>query len=231
MIASPRSSTRRCSTASPSFSWRMRVRGPALLLGTTTSRRLTFCRQFIRAVFSWPTKQPLVKLTPFSSAALHSSQRTSPSSARPSQTPRRSRCSSQPRSRLVGLAEPSSPKLLQPRVGAAGAALQRPMHRNSGLALDTDRSTQPVDRQPLHKVVRRLLSAVEKQALVVGPDDEVEKAFALRRQQSGPNRKLAQDVVRHQSLQEAVHVLARETDDCAVGQGGSGHGLQLGSRP
>ena len=45
---------------------------------TTTSRRLTFCRQFIRAVFSWPTKQPLEKLTPLSSAALHSSQSRSP---------------------------------------------------------------------------------------------------------------------------------------------------------
>ena len=67
-----------------------------LLPRATNSRRLTFCRQFIRAVFSWPTKQPLVKLTPLSSAALHSSQRRSPSSARPSETPRRSRCSSQP---------------------------------------------------------------------------------------------------------------------------------------
>ena len=34
---------------------------PGTLVSTTTRRRLTFCRQFIRAVFSCPTKQPLVE--------------------------------------------------------------------------------------------------------------------------------------------------------------------------
>ena len=209
----------------------MRVRGPASLVGTTTSRRLTFCRQFIRAVFSWPTKQPLVKLTPLSSMALHSSQRTSPSSARPSQTPRRRRCSSQPDAGSSG-----SPSHRRPRSGSRGSraadvALQRPVHGNSRLTPDPDRPAEAVDRQPLHEVVGGLRLAVQKQVFAIGPDDEVEQAFALRRQQARPDRKLARDVVRHQALQEAMHVLAREADDCAVGQGGSGHGLQLGSRP
>ena len=80
----------------PGLRRRSACAGPAPWSRTTTSRRLTFCRQFMRAVFSWPTKQPLVKLTPLSSMALHSSQSRSPSSARPSHTPRRRRCSSQP---------------------------------------------------------------------------------------------------------------------------------------
>ena len=106
---------------------------------TTTSRRLTFCRQFIRAVFSWPTKQPLVKLTPFSSAALHSSQRRSPSSARPSQTPRRRRCSSQPVAGSPAGAEPAAAERGQARIGHALVAVRRPMHRERVVALDRDR--------------------------------------------------------------------------------------------
>src|SRR5918993_5422030 len=126
-------------------------------------------------------------------------------------------------SRLIRFAEPSPPKLLQPRVDASGAALQRPVHCNSGLPVDSDRPAQPVDRQPLHKVVGGSRLAVEKQVLAFGPHDEVEQAFALWRQQSGPDRKVARDVVGHQSLEEAAYVLAREANDCAVGQGGRGH--------
>ncbi len=42
--------------------------------------------------------------------------------------------------------------------------------------------------------------------------------------------KLPGDVAGDQSLQESAHVLAGHADDRAIGQGGSGHALQLGSR-
>ena len=158
---------------------------------TTTSRRLTFCRQFMRAVFSWPTKQPLVKLTPFSSAALHSSQRMSPSSARPSQTPRRRRCSSQPVAGSSGRTEPASSKLRQAADRGRLRRFRRPVHGKRRIALDADRPAQAVDRQPLDQIVGSRRFAVEQQVLAVGPDDEVEQALALRRQQPGPDRQRA----------------------------------------
>ncbi len=192
---------------------------------TTTSRRLTFCRQFIRAVFSWPTKQPLVKLTPFSSAALHSSQSRSPSSARPSQTPSRSRCSSQP-CRRVARPEPSQrrPSSGQAGVGYALIAVRRPMDRQAVVALDRrsagagDRSTSRLIRS---SAACRL--AVEQQVVAIGPHQEIEQAFALRRQQSGPDRKRAGDILGHQSLQEFADIFAGQADEGSVGKGGRGH--------
>ena len=59
---------------------------------------------------------------------------------------------------------------------------------------------------------------------------KVEQALALRRQQPGPDRQRARHVAGDQSLEEAAHVLAREADDGAVGQGGARPcALQLGS--
>ena len=52
----------------------------------------------------------------------------------------------------------------------------------------------------------------------------------MRGQQPGPHRQLAGDVAGHQPLQEAAHVLARQSDDGPVGKGGRAHGVQLGSR-
>ena len=114
-----------------------RVRGPDASLSTTTRRRLTFARQFIRAVFSWPTKQPFEKLTPLNSAALHSSHSKSPSSARPSQTPRRKRCSSQPRRRVRSAgAEPAAASATAKR----GSGTPSPPSFDQCTAIDGSRS-------------------------------------------------------------------------------------------
>ena len=66
--------------------------------------------------------------------------------------------------------------------------------------------------------------AVEQQVIPIFPDDEIEQAFALGGEQSGPNWQFASDVLRHQPLQEAAHVLARNSDNRSIGEGGRGHG-------
>ena len=51
-----RCSTLTGATASPRSGYQIRALSPgSISVRTTTSRRLTFCRQFIRAVFSCPT--------------------------------------------------------------------------------------------------------------------------------------------------------------------------------
>ncbi len=77
--------------------------------------------------------------------------------------------------------------------------------------------------------VRGFGLAVEQQILALGPDDEVEQALALWGQQPGPDRQRAVDIARHQALEKAAHVFARQPDDGPVGEGGGGHGSQLGS--
>ena len=94
-----------------------------------------------------------------------------------------------------------------------------------------DRPAQPIDVEALDEVVGSGGFAVEQQILSVAPHKEVEQALALRRKESGPHRKIAGDVARHEALEEPAHVLARQADDGAVGQGGCGHDHQLGSRP
>ena len=158
---------------------------------TTTSRRLTFCRQFIRAVFSWPTKQPLEKLTPFSSAALHSSQRMSPSSARPSHDAE-AQAMLEPAARgLAGRAEPAPAERGRRGSGTPSSPSVDQWTASDGIALDRDRPAQAIDRQPLDQVVGGLGLAIEQQIVAIGPDDEIEQAFALRRQQPGPDRQRA----------------------------------------
>ena len=150
----------------------------------------------------------------------------SPSSARPSQTPRRRRCSSQPsRARRPGRA----------------SACRAPARRGSGvpspssdqctarpsIALDPDRAAQAIDRQALDEVVGRRGLAIEQQIVAIVPDDEIEQAFALRREQPGPDRQRARHIARHQPLHEAAHVLAGQANDGAVGEGGRGHGSSV----
>ena len=105
------------------------------------------------------------------------------------------------------------------------------MHGNRGIALDPDGAAQAIDRQALDQIVGRGGFAVEQQVVAIAPHEEVEQAFALRRQQARPDRKLAFDVAGHEPLKESAHVFAGEADDGSVGQGGRGHGCQLGSRP
>ena len=97
------------------------------------------------------------------------------------------------------------------------------------VSLDADCAAQAIDCESLDEIVRSIRLAVEQQVFALAPDDEVEQAFALRRQQSRPDRKLARNVARDDPLQEAAHVLAREPDDGAVHEGGGGHAHQLGS--
>ena len=99
------------------------------------------------------------------------------------------------------------------------------------VAIDPDRTAQPVDRQALDQISRRVFFAVEKNVLAVTPDEKIEQALALRRQQSRPHGKSAGNVVGDETLQEIARALTRQADDCAVRQGGRRHGLQLGSGP
>ena len=130
-----------------------------------------------------------------------------------------------------------APSQRRPSAGSRGSgdALARRPSTNAPPATASrsiaDRAAQAVDRQALDQIVGGLGFAVEQQVVAVGPDDEIEQAFALRRQQPGPDRQRARDVVGHQALEEAAHVLAGQADDGAVGEGGRGHGPQLGSRP
>jgi len=62
------------------------------------------------------------------------------------------------------------------------------VHRHRWIALDPDRPAQAVDGQALDEVVGSLGFAVEQEVVSIIPDDEIEQAFALRRQQPGPDR-------------------------------------------
>ena len=59
------------------------------------------------------------------------------------------------------------------------------------VALDADRPPQPVDGEALDQIVGRLGLAIEQQIVAVVPDEEIEQAFALRREQPGPDRQRA----------------------------------------
>ena len=189
MIAPSRSSTRRCSTASPRSSDNGRgCADRCSRVGTTTSRRLTFCRQFIRAVFSWPTKQPLretdavqlgrVAFEPEEVAELGTAFADAETKAMLQPAVRHLRCS----------AEPTPTEIRQARIGDAFVAALRPVDRHRWIAFDRDRAAQAVDGEALDQVVRRGRLAVEQQVVAVAPDNEIEQAFALRGQQAGPHR-------------------------------------------
>src|SRR5919112_183981 len=98
-----------------------------------------------------------MKLTPLSSAALHSSQRvlSEPSSGRPSVTPSLRRWASQPSEASPGAAcqrRPSSAS--RGFLGSPPPPPQetpQPLHR-----LDRDLPPEPVERQPSGEVARRL---------------------------------------------------------------------------
>ena len=95
------------------------------------------------------------------------------------------------------------------------------MDREARIARDRDRPPQPVNGQPLDQVVRRLRFAIEQQIVAVAPDEEIEQAFALGRQQPGPDRQPAGHILGHEAVQEAAHILAGQADERAVGEGGA----------
>ena len=136
-----------------------------------------------------------MKLTPFSSAALHSSQSRSPSSARLRRRRGAGDARASPWTRLTGRAEPAAAELGKARIGNALVPVARPVDRQRVVALDRDRPAQAVDRQALDQVVRRVGLAIEQQVVLIRPDQEIEQAFALRRQQSGPDRQVAGDIL------------------------------------
>ena len=68
---------------------------------------------------------------------------------------------------------------------------QRPVNCQPRIALNPDRPPQSIDRQPLDEIVHGLRFAVEQQVVALAPDDEVEQAFALWREQPRPDRQLA----------------------------------------
>src|SRR5689334_18962654 len=103
------------------------------------------------------------------------------------------------------------------------------MHPQRCVTLNPDRPAQTVNRESLDEIVGRCRFAVEQQIIAIIPDYEVEQALALRREKPRPSRQLRVDIAGDKSLQESAHVLAGEPYDGAIGEGGSGHGSQLGS--
>ena len=77
---------------------------------------------------------------------------------------------------------------------AVDRACPRPSATNGRqvlIALDADRPPQPIERQALDQIVRRLGFAVEQQVIAIRPHEKIEQAFALRRQKPGPDRQRA----------------------------------------
>ena len=107
------------------------------------------------------------------------------------------------------------------------------MHAQAMLAADLDRPAQPVEGEPPLEAVGRIALAIDQHVLAIGPQDEVEQGLALRRQDGGPERASfleLLDVSGHQALEETTDIVAGESDQGAVDQGGRGHGQQLGMR-
>ena len=107
------------------------------------------------------------------------------------------------------------------------------MHGQRLVADNRDGPPQSIDRQAFYEIVDRHSFAVEEQviagAILIWPHQEIEQALALWRQQSGPDGKRAGYVLSHQPIHERPHIFPRQAENGAVGKGGSGHGLQLGS--
>ncbi len=108
------------------------------------------------------------------------------------------------------------------------------MHGQALVRRDADRAAEAVEGEALGEIGGGLTLAIDQHIVPVRPEDEVEQGLALRREEAGPKRAIggeARDVVGDEPLEEAAHVLAREADERAVDEGGSGHEEQLGSAP
>ena len=97
------------------------------------------------------------------------------------------------------------------------------MDRDRGVEFNSDGPPKSIDGEPLDQILGGLGFAVEQQIVAIIPDQEIEQALPLRRQKPSPNRKLAGHVIGDEALDELAHIIARETDDGAIGQGGRGH--------
>src|SRR5438270_6902144 len=120
---------------------------------------------------------------------------------------------------LTGRAQPALAQVGQAWVGPF-LALERPVDRETVVALNADWTAQAIDREPFDQIVRGLGLAVEQQILAVGPHEEVEQALALGRQQPRPHGQVPSHIAGDQSLEEAAHVLAGETNESTVREGG-----------
>src|SRR6185437_10727452 len=109
---------------------------------------------------------------------------------------------------LVRRREPALSERGEPRVGNALVAVLRPVHRERASPFDHELAPEPIDRQALDEIVRGFLFAIEKQVLTVVPDDEIEQAFALGREQSRPHRQRPRDVAGDETLHEDPRVVA-----------------------
>ena len=97
------------------------------------------------------------------------------------------------------------------------------MDRDRGVALNPDGPPKSIDGEPLDQILGRFGFAVEQQLVAIIPYQEIEQALPLRRQKPSPNRKLAGHVIGDEALDELAHIIAREANNGAVGQGGRGH--------
>jgi hypothetical protein len=89
---------------------------------------------------------------------------------------------------------------------------------------DDDGPAQTVDGQAADQIVGGIRFAIEQHVFAVIPDDEIEQALPLRREQRRPDGKRAVEVGRDQPLQEGAGAITGQPDDRSVGKGGRCHG-------
>jgi len=95
------------------------------------------------------------------------------------------------------------------------------MYCQTVIALDLDRTSQAVDRQPLYQVAGSLRFAIKQQIISVRPNQKVEQAFSLGGQQTGPDGQRPRDILGHQPLQIFARVLAGQANDGPIYKGGT----------
>jgi hypothetical protein len=103
------------------------------------------------------------------------------------------------------------------------------MNPQSLLALDRNRAAQAIERQAPGQIVGSRRFAIDKHIRLVGPDQKVEQRLALRGQQRRPDRQIARHIIGDEALQKAADIVARQSDQRAVVEGGIGHADNLGA--
>ena len=92
--------------------------------------------------------------------------------------------------RFAGGRKPAAAKVRKSRIGTLSCRPSTNAPR-ARVALDADRATQPIDQKALDQIVGCGRLAIEQQIVAIRPDEKIEQAFALRRQQPRPDRQVA----------------------------------------
>ena len=102
-----------------------------------------------------------------------------------------------------------------------GAHVPVPVTSTLSSRPDRGSAAQAIERQPLDEILRSGRSQSIR-VVAIGPPKN-RKGICPVVQQSGPTQR-ARHILRSPALEETAHVFAGQSDDCAVGKGGRGHG-------